>query len=119
MSNTYALYLDDCRYPPRTGDDWVLVRTVHAMRDLLEERGIPALASFDYELGLTDSAHDGGDAVMSFLDFLIVSGDKDAPVELEVRLHTSSGYGEAQMAQMLKEHAAACEAAGVRLVHMY
>ena len=119
MPNSYALYLDDCRYPPHTGDDWVLVRTLRAMRDLLEERGIPALASFDYELGLTDPNHDGGDAVSSFLDFLIEAGDKESLVEVEVRLHTSSGSGEARMAQLLKERAADCDAVGVRLVHSY
>ena len=46
---------------------------------------------------------------------LIEHGSKEEPVEVEVRLHTSSGYGEARMREMLKQRAADCEAAGVRL----
>lgn len=119
MPNTYALYLDDCRYPPQTEDDWVLVRTVRDMCELLEERGIPPLASFDYELGHTDPSHDGFDAVNSFLEFLLENGLKECPVDVEVRLHTSSGYGESRMAKLLKARANDCYIAGIRLVHAY
>lgn len=119
MPNTYALYLDDYRYPPQTADDWVLVRTVRAMRELLEERGIPALASFDYELGHTDPDNTGYDAVESFLDYLISNSSEEGSIEVEVRLHTSSSSGEVRMAQLLKERTAACQEAGVRLVHAY
>ncbi len=115
----YALYLDDVRHPPHTGENWVLCRTVAEMRELLEARGMPHLASFDYELSRTDPGHSGEDAVASFLEFVESTGDPHAPAELEVRLHTSSGYGAAKMAALLVERSAPCLAAGVHLVHAY
>ncbi|MGZ0657285.1 cyclic-phosphate processing receiver domain-containing protein [Coraliomargarita sp. W4R72] len=112
----YALYLDDIRYPPRTGEDWVLCRTVATMLEILHERGLPNLVSFDYELGRTDPGNTGYDAVSEFLDFLIANpptGEEGS--ELEVRWHTSSGYGEARMAKLLKERQIACEASGISI----
>lgn len=115
---SYALYLDDIRHPPRTGEDWVLCRTVAGMLDLLGDRGIPHLASFDYELGRTDPGHTGNDALNAFLDFLIENAPEEA-FEVEVRLHTSSRYGESRMAASLKKRQAECWDAGVRLSHAY
>lgn len=118
MRIDYALYLDDIRHPPHTGEDWVLVRSVRTMREILEERGIPSVASFDYELGHTDHGNTGHDAVESFLEYLL-SNPQEEGTEIEVRLHTSSGYGEARMAQLIKDRTADCAEIGIRLVHRY
>lgn len=117
--NNYALYLDDMRYPPQTGDSWVLCRTVATMLDILNERGVPSLASFDYELGHTDPGNTGGDAVIAFLNYLISNPQAGEAIDLDVRLHTSSGAGKAHMAQLLKQSQGLCEEAGVRLKHRY
>lgn len=119
MPASYALYLDDVRHPPQTGEDWVLVRSVAAMIELLEQRGIPTLASFDYELGRTDPSHDGGDAMASFLEFIQSVANADEPVDVEVRLHTSSSYGATRMAELLRNNFNACYEVGIRLVHSY
>ncbi len=120
MSKSYALYLDDVRYPPHTGEhtgeNWVLCRTVSGMLDVLHERGIPELASFDYELGRTDPTRTGYDALSCFLDFLVGNGSEGESFEVEVRLHTSSRYGANRMAQLLQERTAACEAVGIRVI---
>jgi len=55
----------------------------------------------------------------AFLDVLISNPRAEPSVGLEVRLHTSSRYGELQMAQLLKAGEADCEKAGIRLVHRY
>jgi|GEM_PF-1593518 len=115
----YALYLDDIRHPPRTGENWVLCRTVASMLEILQTYGIPMLASFDYELGRTDPGHTGHDAVSAFLDFLILNPPVAEAVEVEVRLHTSSSYGAARMAQLLNERSNACASVGIRLMHGY
>lgn len=115
MPESYALYLDDVRHPPHTGENWVLCRTVAGMRELLESRGLPRLVSFDYELSRTDPGHSGEDAVASFLEFVESTGDPHAPAELEVRLHTSSGYGAAKMAALLGGRSRSCELRGVHL----
>ncbi|MGJ8637751.1 MAG: cyclic-phosphate processing receiver domain-containing protein [Opitutaceae bacterium] len=119
MPHTYGIYLDDIRHPPQTGDDWVLCRTVDELCELLEERGIPGVISFDYELGRTDPSHCGYDAVERFLDFIIKNKVEDGTLDVEIRLHTSSGYGASRMAQLLRDRQSQCEEAGIRLVHSY
>jgi hypothetical protein len=89
------------------------------MREILAERGLPSVASFDYELGHTDRGHTGHDAVEGFLGFILSRPPEDKGFEVEVRLHTSSGYGKARMAQLLKDRCAACAKVGIRLVHAY
>jgi hypothetical protein len=117
IMDVYALYLDDIRHPPLTGDNWVLCRKIGTMLDVLIERGIPVLASFDYELGRTDPSHTGADALSAFLDFIVSNPPaKDEPMDIEVRLHTSSSSGAAEMAQLLKKRMAACKRVGVRLL---
>lgn len=112
----YALYLDDIRHPPHTGENWVLCRTVEAMHSVLEANGIPSLASFDYELGHTDPGNTGYNAVRCFLGFLLENPPKGEKLEVEVRLHTSSSIGAKRMAQLLKEHSSACADVGIRLL---
>ena len=89
------------------------------MRAILEVQGIPKLASFDYELGRTDPGHNGHDALSCFLDYLISDAHEEDPLVVEVRLHTSSGYGAKRMAQLLKERQSACRSAGFILKSIY
>jgi hypothetical protein len=114
----YALYLDDIRHPPHTGDHWILCRSVSSMRELLEFSGVPFLASFDYELGRTDPSHTGYDALSGFLDFLLDHPVTD-PVNIEIRFHTSSSHGAARMAQLLQKRSADCEKINIHLYYTH
>lgn len=46
----YRLWLDDVRPPPNEG--WEVVRSFEAFKKVVEENGIPAMVSFDYDLTL-------------------------------------------------------------------
>lgn len=52
---TYALFIDDERFPPadhdKAGRPWVISRTLEETRDTIKERGAPAFISFDHDLG--------------------------------------------------------------------
>lgn len=49
---TYALFIDDERFPPRDGRcDWVIARNLEEVRDILDARGSPEFISFDHDLG--------------------------------------------------------------------
>jgi len=46
----WCLYLDDERFP-KTDRDWVIVRNYEQFVAAVEERGFPAVVSFDHDLG--------------------------------------------------------------------
>lgn len=64
---TYKLFLDDIRdvnivYKKLTNDDFVIVRNFHDFKNVILERGLPELISFDNDLGLDENdqvAEDG------------------------------------------------------------
>lgn len=45
-----ALFLDDERFPPSDGRDWVIVRTVAAAVGWIKHNGLPSHVSFDNDL---------------------------------------------------------------------
>lgn len=45
-----ALFLDDDRFPPRDGRDWVIVRSVPEAVRWVKEHGVPAYVSLDNDL---------------------------------------------------------------------
>jgi hypothetical protein len=53
---SYRLFLDDERFPPDDGNQWVIVRTSGEAIDLLHQRGVPNYISFDHDLGGDDTA---------------------------------------------------------------
>lgn len=50
-NNPQALFLDDERFPPDDGRDWVIVRTVPAAVAWIKANGLPSHLSFDNDLG--------------------------------------------------------------------
>ena len=46
-----ALFLDDERFPPADGRDWVIVRSVSDAIAWVGENGVPSYVSFDNDLG--------------------------------------------------------------------
>jgi hypothetical protein len=48
---TYRLFIDDERFPPRDGNEWVIARNSNEVFDIIEARGIPEFISFDHDLG--------------------------------------------------------------------
>jgi hypothetical protein len=45
------LFLDDERFPPRDGKDWVIVRSVKEAIAWVEANGFPRFVAFDNDLG--------------------------------------------------------------------
>lgn len=47
----YKLFLDDERFPPRDGEEWVIARTVQEAKLVYLLKGPPKFVSFDHDLG--------------------------------------------------------------------
>lgn len=48
---TYALFIDDERFPPGDGRPWRIARTEREVANILAEHGPPDFISFDHDLG--------------------------------------------------------------------
>lgn len=68
---TYALFIDDERFPPDSGHDWIIARDIDAVRAIISRSGMPAFVSFDHDLG--DHTASGFDIAKA-----LVAADLDA-----------------------------------------
>lgn len=48
---TYCLFIDDERYPPDDGKDWIIARNEKDVVVSLIDKGMPSFISFDHDLG--------------------------------------------------------------------
>lgn len=56
---SYKLFIDDERFPPDDGGDWVIARDLYEVAEIVENRGCPSFISFDHDLGAdTPDGHD-------------------------------------------------------------
>lgn len=61
MSEIYkgeALFIDDERFPPSNGYDWIIVRSYDEAVNYASKYGIPSHISFDHDLGEGKSGYD-------------------------------------------------------------
>jgi hypothetical protein len=58
VSSGYRMFLDDERFPPDDGNEWVIARSFDEAMEIMEERGCPTFISFDHDLGAGRSGHD-------------------------------------------------------------
>lgn len=48
---TYKLFIDDERFPPNDGEEWIIARSFYDVGNILYEKGMPEFISFDHDLG--------------------------------------------------------------------
>ena len=61
---SYNLFIDDERFPPDDGREWVIVRSSEEAIEYVRTRGIPDFISYDHDLG-------GYDTAMRFIRWMI------------------------------------------------
>lgn len=45
------IFLDDERFPPRDGNQWIICRDFDEFKAAVEQHGYPSFVSFDHDLG--------------------------------------------------------------------
>jgi len=74
---SYALFIDDERFPPADGRAWVIARTLSDVRDIVNARGAPDFISFDHDLG--DAEPTGFDIAKALVEADLDSRDGATP----------------------------------------
>ena len=90
---TYALFLDDERYPPTSpppsGFEWVILRDFAQACRYVEENGMPVFVSFDHDLG-------DGPTGMAFAKWLVerdMDGVSLLPATFQFFVHSQNPVG--------------------------
>jgi hypothetical protein len=91
---TYRLFIDDERYPPRDGNEWVIARNYEEVFDIIEERGMPSFISFDHDLGDDEPS---GFHITKKLVELDMDGDQKFPSEFQYYVHSANPVGKANI----------------------
>ena len=99
----YSLFIDDERFPPRDGRNWVIARNMHDVLMMLRIHGMPGYVSFDHDLGENEKT--GYDIAKLLVD-LDMNGDSDfvLPVEFEFYVHSQNPIGKANIEHYLDNY---------------
>jgi len=55
----YKLFIDDERFPPDDGTEWIIARSFYDVGNILYDHGFPIFISFDHDLGENEkTGHD-------------------------------------------------------------
>ena len=88
----YSLFIDDERYPPRDGRNWIIARNMHDVLMMLRIHGMPGYISFDHDLGEHEKT--GYDIAKLLVD--LDQGDDSnfaLPAEFEFYVHSQNVCG--------------------------
>jgi hypothetical protein len=92
----YCLFVDDLRFPPDDGRDWVVARDSAAALAAIDGRGWPVHVAFDHDLG-------GDDTTMALvhriLDMLM---DEGSHLPFTWSVHSDNPPGAANVAGLLE-----------------
>ena len=85
--NSYKLFLDDVRQPKR--GTWSLARSFEEALDIVDEKGMPNIISFDHDLGEGKT----GDDFAKWLIEQHLNGDLTFPERFEFIVHSANPVG--------------------------
>ena len=92
---SYALFIDDERFPPADGRDWVIARTSNEALEVVDRNGWPDYVSFDHDLGGDDTSMA---VIHGAIDRLLVT---EAPLPFEWTVHSQNPIGRDNIAALL------------------
>lgn len=105
---TWNLFIDDERFPPDDGRDWVIARSYgDAMVEVLN-RGFPAYISFDHDLG--HDKYTGFYFAKKLVENDIISGDRESrsaykfPADFGYYVHSQNPVGKANIEGLLNNY---------------
>lgn len=81
------LFIDDLRQPP--DDTWVVTRSYQETVEYIEANGLPAMISFDHDLGLAETGYD----VAKWIVEQILDEKFDFPVSFSYTIHSANPVG--------------------------
>lgn len=95
---SWALFLDDERFPPKDGRNWALARNIDEAFAIMDDLGFPSYMSLDHDLGEDEATG------MDFVNALIhdvQEWDHDLPSGFSFYVHSQNPVGAENMRSKL------------------
>lgn len=102
----WNLFLDDERYPPNDGKQWIIARSRQDAVELLYSRGCPQFISFDHDLGL-DSNNTGYAFAKDWIN-LVLDGKIVIPSNFNFYVHSQNPVGAENIRQLMSQFIRMC-----------
>jgi hypothetical protein len=98
---TIYLFLDDVREPPIDGNQWVLVKSFKEFKNWIKNHGVPAVISFDHDLGLCQKS--GMDAAKWLVEQDMIC-NIHIPRNFQFFVHSANPCGRANIQGLLQNY---------------
>lgn len=99
---TYNLFLDDERFPPNDGGNWVICRTVQEAKAFYLLNGAPTYVSFDHDLG--ENNQTGLDYAKWLVDKDLTCDGKFLNNNFEYYVHSQNPVGAENIRKYLSQY---------------
>ena len=97
------MFLDDERFPPDDGAEWIIVRDWDEVQTAVKTHGMPSFISFDHDLG--DNIPTGYDIAKSLAD-MEMDGDIVWPDAFSYYVHSQNPIGKENISGFLDNYLA-------------
>lgn len=103
---TWNLFIDDERFPPSDGREWVIARDGSQVVDEMLNRGMPSYISFDHDLGPNSGT--GYDIVKLLVDVDMRTTEEQYrfPQDFDFYVHSQNPIGKTNIESYLKNYLA-------------
>lgn len=98
---TWNLFIDDERFPPNDGREWVICRNHFEVFECVFDLGMPSYISFDHDLG--ENLWSGYDIAKELVDIALTTIDPDYkfPADFDFYVHSQNPVGKANIEGLL------------------
>jgi hypothetical protein len=99
---TWNLFLDDERFPPEDGREWVICRNRADVVLTIMSRGMPSYVSFDHDLGQDEST--GHEIAKLIVDWDMNDRYYSLPEDFSFYVHSQNPIGKANIEGLLNNY---------------
>jgi hypothetical protein len=102
---TWNLFLDDERFPPDDGREWMIARNIRSALEMIIYMGMPSYISFDHDLGEDEpTGYELAKILVDdALDFPLLS-DHQFPEDFSFYVHSQNPIGKANIEGLLNNY---------------
>ena len=97
----FKLFIDDERFPPSDGPEWIIARTCDDVLNIIMVWGMPGFISFDHDLGEDEPT--GYDIAKSLVD-MDMNGFINIPNYFTCYVHSQNPIGKANIEAYLNNY---------------
>ena len=99
---TWNLFLDDERFPPDDGREWMIARNIRSALEMIIYMGMPSYISFDHDLGQNEPT--GHDIAKLIVDWDMNDRYYSLPEDFSFYVHSQNPIGKANIEGLLNNY---------------